>query len=106
MKRGGRDPAAQRWAAARAEASEAPAPARGSAHFGQRLRQARSRADLSLAALGGLCGMAAQQIARLEDDAANPTIRTVESIAAALGLDPGRLAFGPEADETGEPSSD
>lgn len=41
---------------------------------GQRLRLARSRAELSLAGLGGLCGVAAQQIDNLEEASANPTI--------------------------------
>lgn len=50
------------------------------------IRRARLRAKLSQAALAKRAGMKQQQIARLESAAARPTLRTLQRIAAALGM--------------------
>ncbi len=50
------------------------------------LRQARADRELSQAAVAKLAGITQQAIARLEHPDGNPTIATIEKVAAALGL--------------------
>jgi HTH-type transcriptional regulator/antitoxin HipB len=51
------------------------------------IRWARNDAGLTQAALGKRAGVKQQQIAKLEDPDENPTLGTLEKVAAALGLD-------------------
>jgi DNA-binding XRE family transcriptional regulator len=50
------------------------------------IRWARHDAGLSQAQLGALAGVKQQQIAKLENPDENPTLETLENVAAALGL--------------------
>lgn len=52
------------------------------------IRRARKRADLSQVQLARRLGVSQQQIQRLEDpDRSNPTVRTLERLARALGAE-------------------
>jgi predicted RNase H-like HicB family nuclease/DNA-binding XRE family transcriptional regulator len=51
------------------------------------LRWARQEAGLSQAQLAELVGVSQQQIAKLENPDENPTLRTIEKVFKALGLE-------------------
>jgi len=50
------------------------------------IRWARADAGLSQAALAERAGVSQQQIAKIENPDGNPTVATLEKVAAALGL--------------------
>lgn len=57
--------------------------------FGQRMRRLRKAARLSQAKLASLAGMDESYINQLENDrAGGPTLRTIQALAAALGVGP------------------
>lgn len=57
-----------------------------SVKFGERLRELRTTAGLTLAALGELSGVHFQAIAKLERGVGEPTWRTVQKLAEALNV--------------------
>lgn len=61
-----------------------------------RLKKARAARELSFRALGSLCELDGHTIGNIERRAAEPSISTVECIAAALGVSACWLAFGTE----------
>jgi len=56
--------------------------------LGQVLRKARERRGLGIRALAGQAGLSPSFLTRVEQDAANPTWRSIECIAAALQAQP------------------
>lgn len=65
---------------------------------GARLAVARRAGGLTLAALAGRTGLSVGYLSQLENGAANPTLATIESVAAALGLAVGSV-FGSATDD-------
>jgi DNA-binding XRE family transcriptional regulator len=59
--------------------------------FGQRLRAVREARGVSVRELAQELGVVTQRIYDLEKDNANPTLRTVRSLAQALGVEQGEL---------------
>lgn len=55
---------------------------------GELIRAARIKRGLTQKQLGDLCGMADSAIRRYESGRGNPTQRTIQRLAAALGVDP------------------
>ena len=69
--------------------AEKPAPTR----FGQKLKELRQAAGLSQAALAAAVGIGRVAVAKLESSpGANPTLDTMQKLAAALGVTVGQLA--------------
>jgi transcriptional regulator with XRE-family HTH domain len=67
--------------------------------FAETLRQLRVESFLSQSELGRRAGLHALTITRLESSASAPTTRTVRALAAALGVEPRRLAAPEEVAE-------
>ena len=67
--------------------------------LGVRLSQVRDAQQRTAKELGLAAGLSINAVAQIEDGYATPFIETVERIAAALGVSPGWLAFGPFGDE-------
>lgn len=59
---------------------------------GQRIKDARRKADLTQKELGTKLGVAYQTVAQWENDLRKPKIETLTRIAEALGVDPYSLA--------------
>ncbi len=55
---------------------------------GELIKAARIKRGLTQKQLGDLCGMADSAIRRYESGKGNPTQKTIQRIAAALGIDP------------------
>ena len=55
--------------------------------FGQVIREARQRAELSQTALAERCELTHADISRLENGKANPTLRMLLRVLDALGID-------------------
>ncbi len=64
------------------------------ATLGSRLRTMREAKGLSFAETAELAGLTKAYLVRMEKDRVNPTIKTIDSLAAGLGCSPGWLAFG------------
>lgn len=62
--------------------------------IGQRLRQAREAAGLSLRAIARGCELSPQALSLIEGGRSIPLVSNVEAIALVLGVAPGWLAFG------------
>lgn len=62
--------------------------------IGQRLRQARDAAGLSLRAIARGCELSPQALSLIEAGRSVPLVSNVEAIALVLGVAPGWLAFG------------
>lgn len=85
-------------------ASLAPREPEGLAqHVGQRLRDAREAARLSLRAVARAAGLSPQGVLLIEQSRTVPLVSTVEELAKAVSVAPGWLAFG-EGDGPGEDS--
>jgi transcriptional regulator with XRE-family HTH domain len=63
-------------------------------HFGENLRQARRRADLSQEELGQRAGLHRTEIGNLEHGRRVPRIDTLVKVAGGLGVPPGELIEG------------
>jgi transcriptional regulator with XRE-family HTH domain len=63
--------------------------------FGRACRDVRLRLDISFSALARQAGISPSYLARVERGLANPSMRTVEDIAAALGLQLGLVVRPP-----------
>jgi transcriptional regulator with XRE-family HTH domain len=57
----------------------------------KRLRQFRNERDLSQRSLAEKAGISREYLARLEVGRQDPTLSTLEKLAKALGVKPGRL---------------
>lgn len=68
--------------------------------FGERLREWRSRRNLSGQALGDKIGADSSRISRLEKGTENPTLDTLDKLAAALDVDVSVL-LEPRPEESG-----
>src|SRR3954453_14071382 len=55
--------------------------------LGHNVRRLRHERGLSLGALAQAAGLAKQTLANLENGSGNPTVETLQSLAAALGLE-------------------
>jgi transcriptional regulator with XRE-family HTH domain len=60
-------------------------------NFGKNLRAARKKLDLTQEQVSQRSGVQAGEISRIERDLRDPQISTVEKLAAAVELPPGRL---------------
>lgn len=69
-----------------------------SKRIGERIAKARKDKNLSQVELGRLCGMADSAIGRIELGKTNPTTRTLQRIAGALGCDVS-LFYGSEEEQ-------
>lgn len=64
-------------------------------HFGRRLKELRTAAELSQAELANKAGLSTQAIADLEHDRRRPTWETVIALAQALARTPNDFAGDP-----------
>ena len=64
-----------------------------------RFRRAREENQVTRFRLSAIAGLSNNHAAKIEDGQYMPTIQTLESFAAALGVSPGWLAYGPEGSE-------
>lgn len=62
--------------------------------FPARLREAREKTELSMAALGEKAGLSRATVSLYEAGERDPSLRALEQLAVVLGVDPGWLAFG------------
>ena len=62
--------------------------------FGENLRTARQRSDLSMAELGRLAGLSHSEVSRLEAGIREPRLATVLALARALDTDVNDLIRG------------
>jgi transcriptional regulator with XRE-family HTH domain len=62
-------------------------PAEVQRDFGQRLREARIAADLTLAELADRTGMQPSNISEIENGLRNVTVETMSKLATAVGLE-------------------
>ncbi len=70
---------------------------------GKRLRQARERRFLTLRELAALAGVAYVTIWRMENETTGSArMSTVRALAAALGIEPGKLVDWDAADDAGK----
>lgn len=76
--------------------------------LGERLRQARRElaarrmTDVTQADVAAAVGVTAVTISRYESDLKEPTLQMIANLACVLGVTPGRLAFGDDADRVPE----
>jgi transcriptional regulator with XRE-family HTH domain len=59
--------------------------------FGKNLRAARKRLNLTQEQVAERSGVQAGEVSRIERDLRDPQVSTVEKLAAAVELPPGRL---------------
>lgn len=71
--------------------------------IGQRIRDARKEKGLTQKKLGELCGMSDAQIRQYEIGYRNPSYKTLNKIADALGVNKGDLIFGDSDYKYGDP---
>jgi transcriptional regulator with XRE-family HTH domain len=60
-------------------------------NLGKNLRAARKKLDLTQEQVSGRCGVQAGEISRIERGLRDPQVSTVERLAAAVEIPPGRL---------------
>lgn len=60
-------------------------------NLGKNLRAARKRLDLTQEEVGARCGVQAGEISRIERGLRDPQVSTLEKIAKAVEMPPGRL---------------
>lgn len=60
-------------------------------NLGKNLRAARMKLDLTQEQVSERSGVQAGEISRIERDLRDPKVSTVEKLAAAVGVPPGRL---------------
>jgi transcriptional regulator with XRE-family HTH domain len=60
-------------------------------NLGKNLRAARKRLDLTQEQVSERCGVQAGEVSRIERGLRDPQVSTVEKLAAAVKVPPGRL---------------
>lgn len=60
-------------------------------NLGKNLRAARKKLDLTQEQVAQRCGVQAGEVSRIERGLRDPQVSTVEKLAAAVELPPGRL---------------
>jgi transcriptional regulator with XRE-family HTH domain len=60
-------------------------------NFGKNLRAARKKLDLTQEDVAQRCGVQAGEVSRIERGLRDPQVSTVEKLAAAVEVPPGRL---------------
>ena len=60
-------------------------------NLGKNVRAARKKLDLTQEQVSERCGVQAGEVSRIERDLRDPQVSTVEKLAVALEVPPGRL---------------